>query len=86
MPMSVRLDPDTESRIRRLARAAGKSKSWVVREAVAAYDPARQARPLADILAPFIGAGNTGRRDLSERTGDRVADLVRAKARTRRAR
>ena len=40
----------------------------------------------ADILAPFIGAGNTGRRDLSERTGDRVADLVRAKARTRRAR
>ena len=37
MAISVRLDPETEALIRRMARTAGRSKSWVVREAVAAY-------------------------------------------------
>jgi hypothetical protein len=83
MPMSIRLDRRTESRIRRLAQAAGKSKSWVVREAVAAYTPPAPSRPLAEILAPFIGAGDTGRHDLSERTGERFAELMRTTARRR---
>jgi hypothetical protein len=83
MPMSIRLDPETKARIQKLARGAGKSRSWVVREAVAAYQPAPAAAPLAERLAPFIGAGTTGRTDLSERTGDRLTELVRRKARAR---
>ena len=86
MPMSVRLDAETDARIRRLARAAGKSKSSVVRDAVAAYQPAMPARKPAERLAPFIGAGNTGRTDLSERTGERFAELIRTDARARRPR
>jgi predicted transcriptional regulator len=87
MPMSVRLDPETEAMIRRIARAAGRSKSWVVREAVAAYtaEMPRDRAPY-DALAPFIGAGDTGLTDLSERTGERFADLVRIKPHARRSR
>ena len=87
MPMSVRLDPKTEATIRRIARAAGRSKSWVVREAVAAYTAEMPPdRAPYDVLAPFIGAGGTGLKDLSERTGERFADYVRTKAHARRSR
>src|SRR5262249_53786078 len=57
MPMSVRLDEETEMLIRRMARNAGRSKSWVVREAVAAYAASTPvARPPFEALAPFVGA------------------------------
>lgn len=81
MPMSVRLDRETEARIRRIASEAGKSRSWVVREAVASYAPESSGRSAADVLAPFIGAGGTGRRDLSERTGERLTALLRKRGR-----
>jgi len=83
--MSVRLDQETEARIRRMARTAGRSKSWVVREAVAAYTSTAHRAPY-EHLAPFIGAGGVGRSNLSERTGERFADLVRTKTRARRPR
>ena len=86
MPMSIRLDLPTSARIRRLARAAGKSKSWVVREAVAAYEPSPPRRKAADLLRPFIGAGDSGWTDLSEKTGDRFAERLKADARARRSR
>lgn len=87
MPMSVRLDQQTEALIQRMARNAGRSKSWVVREAVAAYAsaPARRRIPY-EVLEPFIGSGETGLTSLSERTGERFSDLVRAKAAGRRPR
>ncbi len=81
MAISVRLDPETEALLRRMARTAGRSKSWVVREAVAAYAlNAPPGRTPFEALAPFIGAGGTGQTDLSERTGERFTDLVRTKA------
>ena len=87
MAMSVRLDRQTEARIRRLARQAGRSKSWVVREAIAAYaNTPPVSRPPYEALAPFIGAGDTGLTDLSENTGERFTELVAAKARARRSR
>jgi hypothetical protein len=87
MPMSVRLDPGTEALLRRLAKAAGKSRSWVVREAVTVYASAGPPRRKpADVLAPFIGAGATGRIDLSQDTGQRYVDLIRAQSGRRRAR
>ena len=86
MPLSVRLDRETEARLRRLARAAGRSKSWVIREAVAAYEPAGGGRRPFDALAPFIGAGDSGRLDLSEDTGDRFAAAMAAQVKTGRAR
>jgi hypothetical protein len=87
MPTSVRLDPETEALLRKMARAAGKSKSWVVREAVAAYAAAttRVLRRPYDALAPFIGVGTTGSATRSERTGAQFTAIVRARARARGA-
>lgn len=88
MPTSVRLDRETEAAIGRLARTAGRSKSWVIREAVVAYaaDAASRGRTPGEALGPFIGAGGKGLPDLSDRTGERFTDLVRAKTRARRTR
>jgi len=86
MPLSVRLDEETEALIRRMARLAGRSKSWVVREAVATYAATeRPSRTPYEALAPLVGTGGTGRSDLSERTGEGLAELLRKKARARRS-
>ncbi len=88
MPMSVRLDDETEGLIRRLARSAGRTKSWVVREAVAEYASQRQPvdRAPYEAFAPFIGVIASGNGTLSENTGQRYARLVRNKHRGRRSR
>jgi hypothetical protein len=88
MPMSVRLDEETEALIRQLAKSAGRTKSWVVREAVAEYAAQREAplrRPF-EAFSPFIGVVETGHGTLSENTGDRYAELVTKKQRGRRSR
>lgn len=38
MPVSVRLDPETEKRLRRLVRVTGRTKSSVIREAIERLD------------------------------------------------
>ena len=48
MPFSLRLDPDTEAKIRRLSAAMGRSKSEVVREAVARFAPGCESAPEGD--------------------------------------
>jgi hypothetical protein len=87
MPTSVRLDPETEALLRRIARASGRSKSWVVREALVAYGAtSAHGRSPFELMSPFIGTGATGLTDASERTGEAFAALVRGKARARRSR
>jgi hypothetical protein len=87
MPTSVRLDPETEALLRRIARTSGRSKSWVVREALVAYGAtSAHGRSPYELMAPFIGGGGTGLTDASERTGEAFAALARDKARARRSR
>lgn len=82
MPTSVRLDRETEELLERIAAAAGRSKSWVVREAVAAYGGgSTYARRPYELLEPFIGAGGTGSTAASKRTGEAFAALLRKRAR-----
>jgi predicted transcriptional regulator len=89
MPFSVRFDRDTERRVVRLAQATGRTRSQVVREAVAAYDveprrePARRATAY-DRLARFIGVGRGGDPTLSRRTGEAFRQLLKARARRSR--
>ena len=72
MPFSIRLDPDTEKRIRRLAKATARSKSAVVREAMARYDApdtgAPQGESAFDRLQSFAGVVRTGGADASRDT------------------
>ena len=86
MPFSIRLDPDTEAAIDRLARATGKSRASVVREAVAHYGQhSDETEPAYERLKPLIGVFRSGRGDLSQQTGRKVSELLR-KRRTERAR
>ena len=74
MPTSVRLDEKTGRLVDRLARDADRTKSDVIREAIAAYGrhrKVRRARSLYDAIAPWIGVATGGPPDLSEKTGER---------------
>ena len=91
MPFSLRLDPDTEAKIRRLATATNRSKSQVVREAVAQYaaegQPATAAQASAfDRMKPFIGTISSGGANYSKDTHRKYRDLIRQKHRGRRTR
>ena len=91
MPFSLRLDPETEAKIRRLTAATGRSKSEVVREAVAHYAPDRDAAPASgasafDRLKPFIGVVATGGANYSTETHTNYRELLRRKHRARRSR
>ena len=88
-PLSIRLDAETEQRLRRLAHESGGTLSAVVREAVAEYGAARDkgsktARPY-DRLAHLIGVVNS-KADRSERTGDKLRSALKARTRARRPR
>lgn len=91
MPFSLRLDPATELKIRRLAAATRRSKSDVVREAVAQYGVERdEAEPVKvstfDRLEPFAGVVSTGGANLSKDTHTKYRALVQKKSRGRRTR
>jgi predicted DNA-binding protein len=89
-PLSIRLDADTERRLRRLAHETGGTLSSVVREAVAEYGDAHERRAAAaarpyDRLRHLIGSVE-GPGDRSTRTGERFRAQLQANARARRAR
>jgi hypothetical protein len=90
MPFSLRLDPATEALLRRLAKAEGRSKSAVVREAVEHYGkrdvPAKsQPRTALDVVRPFVGIVATGDQ-LSHDTHTKYRASLRRKVDARRSR
>jgi predicted DNA-binding protein len=85
MPFSLRLDAETERKIRRLARATGRSRSAVVREAMAQYELDRRdqdgasAPSALDRIRPFVGIVGTGGAHYSAETHHKYrAKLARA--------
>ena len=92
MPFSLRLDPDTEARIRRLASETGKSRAWIVREAIAQYAAAQDPHPTPaasayDRVKPFVGLVRSGRATTSGTTHDSYrASLRRKYGRAQRSR
>ena len=91
MPFSLRLDPKTEATIRRLSAATSRSKSQVVREAVAHYAaeghlPKAAEQSTFDRLKPFIGTISTGGANYSKDTHRKYRDVIRRKHRARRSR
>jgi len=84
MPFSLRLDPDTEAKIRRLSAESGQSRSAVVREAVAQYSAIREsadtgAKTAYERLRPFIGIADTGGANLSTDTHTKYRESLRRK-------
>jgi hypothetical protein len=83
--ISVRLAADEEVLVRRMARKRRTTVTAVIREAVnrLAASEERKARPF-DLMSDLIGSVHGERDDLSQRTGDRFAAIVREKAARRR--
>ena len=90
MPLSLRLDAETERLVNRLARRRGQTKSAVLREALRALareeSAPRSGPTLYDAIADYIGCFDSGGLNLSERTGARFAALLAERARGRRSR
>ena len=90
MPMSVRLDAQTERLVNRLAREKGRTKSEIVREAITTLvrreTGEKGARTPAEAIAHLLGCADSGGARLSERTGRKFAELVQGRARARRPR
>ncbi|MCU0616089.1 MAG: ribbon-helix-helix domain-containing protein [Gemmatimonadaceae bacterium] len=68
---TVYLDPDDYRRLKAIARAKGCSTAQLVREAVSEY---ARSQPVP-VRPSSIGAGRSGRHDLSERAEELLAGL-----------
>lgn len=81
MPTSVRLDPETEALLRRLARASGRTKSGVIREALQRMAAAagEVAEPATVYLAieDLVGIAADGPEDLAANHKSRFRGKVR---------
>jgi Arc/MetJ-type ribon-helix-helix transcriptional regulator len=76
------VDAETASFLERLARETGRTKSDVVRDALQALrkQHAKLAPlPPSESMAHLIGSWDSGGLQLSERTGERFAQLVKEK-------
>jgi len=73
MPTSVRLDPETEGLLARLARMRSQAKSVVIREAIESLARPDEAVPtdgtLFETISDLVGCVDGGPPDLSKRTG-----------------
>jgi ribbon-helix-helix protein len=70
---TVYLDRESYTRLKSIARARRCPPAQLVREAVAQY----AAREMPERKPRSIGAGNSGRRNLSERDEDLLARMPR---------
>lgn len=90
MPISVRLDRDTERLVTRLARTKATTKSDVIREAIKKLAEADQVgKPGAtpyEAIKHLIGIGKGGPPDLSVRTGEKVRELLWTRYQTQQRR
>jgi Arc/MetJ-type ribon-helix-helix transcriptional regulator len=87
--VNVRVDAETATFLERLARETGRTKSEVVRDALQALREHRaRSAPLppSQTMAHLIGSWDSGGLQLSERTGERFAEMLKEKKQTRGAR
>src|ERR1700693_1981050 len=78
--LSIRLDASTASAVDRVAARTGKTKSAIVREALAEYaeklnKKSPGERPY-DKMAPYIGSWDSGGMQLSTRTGQKFTEML----------
>ena len=83
---TVWLDVQTEAVLKRLTLQRGQTKSEVIRDAIAHLAEEKGEQVSAyHRLQPFIGVADSGGRQLSERTGEKLRELLEEKRRARRS-
>jgi hypothetical protein len=75
MPTSIRLDPETDRTLDRLAKRQSVSKSALVRRAIEDLLAREDVSPY-ERLRDLIGSVSGGPEDLSERTGEKLRALL----------
>ncbi len=86
MPTSVRLDPETELMVRRLARKTGRTKSSIIREAIlkmAEDTIPTSGSTLYDKMAGLLGVGHGGPTDLASRSEEILREVFAQRKRKR---
>ena len=85
MPTSVRLDTETETLLRRLARTSGRTKSDILREAVVRLAEEQAASSSADspytLIADLVGIAEGGPGDVARHHKQAVRDALSNRAR-----
>jgi predicted DNA-binding protein len=86
MAFSLRLDPETERKIRMYADATGRTKGAVVREALELFiaadvQQAKFNRTTLDRLRPYVGSITSGGAQLSTDTHEKYRDALTRKFR-----
>jgi hypothetical protein len=84
MPTSFRLDRETERQLSRLARTTGRTKSQVIRDAIRSEAAKGDEPSFFDRASHLFGVAGGPPRNLSERTGEKVRAILKARVRTRR--
>jgi len=82
MPVSVRLDKETEELLERAARIAHKPKSRVMKESIKDYCSrivTRQGERPYELVKDLIGKEASGRGDLSVRGEEILREMLRKK-------
>ena len=79
--LSIRLDGETASMVDRVAARTGKTKSKILREAIAEYigaaDEGSDAERPYDKIMHLIGSWDSGGQQLSTRTGEKFAEALK---------
>ncbi len=79
MPTTIRLDPEAESIVQRLARKTGRTKSSIIREAILRMaEQNTRPRPgstLYEKMADLVGIGHGGPSDLAARSEEILRTL-----------
>lgn len=90
MSLTVRLSAKAERALNALAKRRRQTRSDIVREAIERYTATSESgtgeSTAYDDWADVIGIGRSGARNPRKTTGEQFTDIVRVKARTRRAR
>lgn len=80
MPTSIRLDPATNRTLELLAKRRSVSKSALVRLAIEDLLEREKLSPY-DRVSDLVGSVSGGPENLSERTGDRLRELLAERSR-----
>jgi predicted transcriptional regulator len=86
--LTFRVDDKLDGELRRLAQGEGRTRTEVIREAIAEYS-ARKRREkrtvsVAEAMKEYIGAGSGSARDLSVETGKKFREILIGKKKARR--
>ena len=83
-PVTLRLDPDLRKRVARIARQRRTTTSSVLREAITTFVQQEEKRPTPyELIADLIGTVRGGDPRLSEDTGRKFSEALKARYKQR---